>query len=594
MRQWEREVALEERESGRRDEMNHASPPLLPNRLATGDDAGRTTVWDVTAAEPIAHLADAHLAATGRRAPGGGGTAVRALAFGGPTPDDTLLILAAPGLLAAWDTRTGGVPWRRTFDADLGLASVSVAKNDARRVVLAGPSTGHVVLLTLASFKGDGDSGVTASSFRVGGIGGGGGGGGGRAASSPTLLAASHTPCGCVALAVGREITLYDPDTGSLAPAGVAPRSVAPLTGVLSTTRVVGAGANPPSSPSFTDTLLAAHADGAVSAWRRPPGAPAYACIGSTPLAPRGARVVATAASLRAATSGGDDDCWEEEEEGRALTFSDAFLILAATDDGAVTRWAAPVAAATGGATFRPTPSSVLHTPATRVTSVAACPFTASHHHCDPMLALGTAGGRVHVADVARGGAPSRGGALAITLGAALAVHAAPVRGVRWLGAGPRFVSFAGGEAGVFSADGGDGDTPSTPAAAASSSSSPPSSAADVAIIDARSRSITRLPAPRPRPPLLDVAASPSGRHLVLLGRGGASEVWTVGSGAPACARVLDLPFAAAAWLAGPSLGQQQQRPGRRAEDQLRRRKSAWSRSPAARARAPRARRSTT
>ena len=560
------------------------SPPLPPpNRLASGDDAGRTTVWDVTAAEPIAYLADAHLAATGRRAPGGGGTAVRALAFGGPTPDDTLLILAAPGLLAAWDTRTGGVTWRRAFDADLGLASVSVAKSDARRVVLAGPSTGHVVLLTLASFKGDGDSGVTASSFRVGG---GGGAGGGRAAPAPTLLAASHTPCGCVALAVGREITLYDPDTGALAPAGVAPRSVAPLTGVLLTTRVVGGDTVASSSPSsFTDTLLAAHADGAVSAWRRTPGTPAYACIGSTPLAPRGARVVAIAATLRGATAGGDDDCWEGEEEERALTFTDAFLILAATDDGAVTRWAAPVAAATGGASFRPTPSSVLHTPAARVTSVAACPFVASSH--DPMLALGTAGGRVHIADVARGGAPSRGGALAITLGASLAVHAAPVRGVRWLGAGPRFVSFAGGETGVFSADGGDGDAPSTPAAAASSSFSPSSSSADVALIDARSRSITRLPPPRPRPPLLDVAASTSGRHLVLLGRGGASEVWTVGSGAPVCARVLDLPFAAAAWLAGPGL---QQRPDRRAEDAglPRRRKSAWSRSPDARARAAR------
>ena len=130
---------------------------------------------------------------------------MRALAWGGPSPDDTLLVLAAPGLLAAWNTRTGSVTWRREFEGGLGLASLAVDGGDARRVALAGPASGHVVLLTLASVTGGGGGGgggggdgaaapdgVTASSFRVGG-------GGAPAAAAPAT-APPAPPC-CWAMA---------------------------------------------------------------------------------------------------------------------------------------------------------------------------------------------------------------------------------------------------------------------------------------------------------------------------------------------------------------------------------------------------------
>ena len=534
------------RRAPRQPRQNTPPLPPAPRSLASADDAGRAAVWCVRTRTIISSLDDVHLAATGAPAPRRAGGAVRAVAFAGPTAD-TLLLLTAPGVLAAWETRGGSVPWRREFGVDAGLASLSVDAADRRRVAAAGPATGHVVLLTLDSFKADG-SDVAASSFRVGVV----------AATagrpSPTLHTA-FTPCGALALAVGREVTLYDPETGELGPAGGGVGGAGPITRVVAATRAA-------SSPSFTDLLFTAHADGSLTVWRRPAGAPGYAASSFAPLAPRGTPVVAAAAAVAPATAAGGDTDSDDDGDRRGerlLAQGPRLVCVAATRGGAVTRLDAPLGPfspsprAPLALALAPTPCLVLHCPATRVT----CVDTARG-----AIAVGTAGGALHLAAATRGGG---GAALALTLGAALAAHPSPVRGVRWLGDGPWLVSFSGD-------------------AGARGSSAPPSPST-VLITDARSRATSPLPAPdgRPRPPVLGVAPSPGGRLLAVLVAGGSSELWRVrGTEGPTLLRVLDLPFAGADWLGAADRARDREPVA--ASPARRRRASAWSRSPVARA----------
>ncbi len=185
-----------------------------PLRIASGDAEGRVVVWDARAGTQLARLDDVVLAATGSSqasavaaaaaaaaareragagapSPGGGppsspsplslhrlSTGVRALAWGGPESGDTLLVLAAPGLLAAWsipssssdssgsspsagphvvpssssspsfssgasggggtNSSAGTIRWRREFAPELRLACLTLDPGDPRTMCLHG------------------------------------------------------------------------------------------------------------------------------------------------------------------------------------------------------------------------------------------------------------------------------------------------------------------------------------------------------------------------------------------------------------------------------------------------------------------------
>ena len=188
-----------------------SSSSSSPLRIASGDAEGRVVVWDVRAGTQLARLDDVVLAATGsssasaaaasaaaaaarERADSGTSsssssspsplalhhlsTGVRALAWGGPESEDTLLVLAAPGLLAAWsvpsssfsssssasmsspnapssffspggaasggdinnnnNNNSGTIRWRREFSPELRLACLTLDPSDPRTVCLHG------------------------------------------------------------------------------------------------------------------------------------------------------------------------------------------------------------------------------------------------------------------------------------------------------------------------------------------------------------------------------------------------------------------------------------------------------------------------
>ncbi|GIM02415.1 hypothetical protein Vretimale_7287, partial [Volvox reticuliferus] len=153
--------------------------------------------------------------------------------------------------------------------------------------------------------------------------------------------------------------------------------------------------------------------------------------------------------------------------------------------------------------------------------------------------AAGTVGGSVELFTVQRGLVSP----LALHVSSSLLVHKdAPVRGVRWLGASPRLVTFSSDKAG-------------------------PQDKAQwinhLIITDVRSGRSIQLPrweygngpggggggGGEPSP-LLGVRASPCGSYLLVLVKGASAELWGVWPGAsPTRLRLLDLPFSCVEWV---------------------------------------------
>ena len=126
------------------------------------------------------------------------------------------------------------MPWTRDFGPGLGLSAVATCPDDRRRVALFGPTSGHVVALTLAGGPRAVD--VGALSFRVGG-----GDGASRGAGLGVAWVASGPGGpGPLAVTTPRDVSLFDVDRGAPAPPVALGRGVPSLGGVIASTRRVG------------------------------------------------------------------------------------------------------------------------------------------------------------------------------------------------------------------------------------------------------------------------------------------------------------------------------------------------------------------
>ncbi|GLI63490.1 hypothetical protein VaNZ11_006472, partial [Volvox africanus] len=153
--------------------------------------------------------------------------------------------------------------------------------------------------------------------------------------------------------------------------------------------------------------------------------------------------------------------------------------------------------------------------------------------------AAGTMGGSVELFTVQRGLVSP----LALHVSSSLLVHKdAPVRGVRWLGASPRLVTFSSEKGGTHDKAQWNNH---------------------LNITDVRSGRTVQLPrweygngpgggGGEPAP-LLGVRASPCGSYLLVLMKGASAELWGVWPGVtPTRLRLLDLPFSCVEWVQPP------------------------------------------
>ncbi|KAK9829709.1 hypothetical protein WJX72_007460 [[Myrmecia] bisecta] len=523
-------------------------------RLASGDQEGRVVVWDVTSANVIATLDDPHQAATGAGRKADKPAGIKDLAWVMSSPC-LLGILMASGLFVVWDTRGGGVVWKKDFGAEQLLASIKVNPTDMRHICLCGQK-GSIVVLRLVNMARDK---VEQQTYKVDMT---------NSKANDTLRCCFSTTRDLLYVMLPREVVVFDLEFGqpaastTLQSARPAFRDILGCFGHTDVGRGVAEGG--------VDLLYCSHQDGSLSIWRRQPSQLSYTLLHISKLVPPPSRInnnavlsllcISAAVWVRCNTdanrstvlpraghttqafgingklagkAGGQGLLTAQNQnaqsgwEGDWEDFSPIPSPSKAQPAGAPGAAASPVttytSAANASASLIDFDSPVVAAPAAALASshpnAAASAGTAATM---AVIAAVTSAGNVELVTLQRGALTPLMGTISVSLGA----HKDIVRGVRWLGPTARIVSF-------------------------SSEKTQHGFRNTLLLTDIRNRSslpFRELGAENA--PMLGIRASPSGRYILVLLRGAPSEIWAIGgSTRPLRVRVLDLPFTAVEWV---------------------------------------------